>query len=171
MYQPNRVAIVLDDMFHPSTAMVADHVARVVRRAYNEFDIEIRKQKDENGRPISAVLSDALQTAIENARDPDTLAAYMFSIYVYFSENDADKVCTVVITITANAGGVTGVFVDICDVEHVPIELVSAIATDVDSIKSKIGRRRLSVSEIEKSLAVVNLIREGIRETPDHGPN
>lgn len=171
MYQPARVSIVLDDMFQPSTPIVAHHVAQVIQRAYRSFDIEIRKQSDETGRPISEVLADALSMVIEMARDPDTLVAYMFSMYVYFSEDNVDKVCTVVITMTANAGGITGVFVDIMEVESVPIELVCAIATDVDTIKERIGRRSLSSSEIERSLGVVNLIREGINEAPEFGPN
>ena len=171
MYQPSKVAILLDDMFHPSTPMVAAQVAQVIRRAYNSLEIEILQQKNEDGRPIADVLADALDFVTENARERDTLVAYMFSIYVYLNENNTDKVCTVVIAMTANEGGVTGVFVDICDVENIPIELVSAIADDVDTIQERIARRRLSHSEIERSLGVVNLIREGIRETPDYGPN
>ena len=121
------------------------------------------------GCNVRMVLDGGLIASVETATAPGSLVAYMLSIYVYFNHKQTDCICTVVLTITANDGGTTGVFVDICEVEQMPIEVVAAVAREIDPFKRKLNRRRiLTNDEIEESVNVVNLLREGIRESPDH---
>ncbi len=159
MYKPQKILVLLDDFFG-STSMIAHYVAESIRKGQHHGEVVVRAQDDFKGKCVARIVRDALKLANKTAKSPGTLVVYMLSIYIYYSYKETDCICTVVLTITCNDGGTTGLFVDICEVEKQPIEVVAVVAREFDSFKRKLNRRRaLTTDEIESSLDAVNLVR------------
>ncbi len=166
MAHHDRIHVIVEDCFLPSTSIV-------IRSICNELDSEYTDSKrtvescapSHKGRTrlLATVVQVASNSAKKAAKREGALTAYLMPTTIGFKLGEATGQAGVLVTVAAVKTGPVGVFIDFCDPDNTPIELIGYISRQADELKNGILRNRfITEDDGDQATRLIATIRSGL---------